>query len=51
MLSIDRKFHDAACQSEGREGDGEIKNEGLSQEQIRGLLFIADFYKANPLAE
>jgi hypothetical protein len=46
MLSIDQKFHDLG---EKPAGDGKLERAKLSKEQIRGLLFIAEFYKANPL--
>lgn len=46
MLSIDRKFHSVRHE---QEREGKIAKSGLSEEQIRGLLFVADFYQANPL--
>ena len=48
MLSIDQKFHNLGGKPAG---DGKLEGAELGKEQIRGLLFIAEFYKANPLPE
>lgn len=46
VLSIDQKFHAVGHELEGK---GNLEEPGLSKEQIRGLLFVAEFYQANPL--
>jgi hypothetical protein len=46
MLSVDLKFRDVGHEPER---EGKMAKSALSKEQIRGLLFVEDFFRAHPL--
>jgi hypothetical protein len=50
MLGLDRRFREAANQgAKDPRWDEPSEDTRLTQEQIRGLLFLDDFYSANPV--
>ena len=51
MLSLDRKYREGEYKrAENPEWKPLAEESGLNEEQVRGLLFVADFYQANPLS-
>ncbi len=50
MLSLDRKYRDSEYKfAENPDWEPTPEESRLTKEQIRGLLFVADFYPAHPL--
>jgi hypothetical protein len=51
ILSLDRKYREGECRrAEEPNWQPPSSESALTREQIRGLLFVADFYQANPLS-
>jgi len=50
MLSLDRRYRESEYRwAENPDWKPTLEDTRLTKEQIRGLLFVSDFYKANPI--